>query len=294
MKKFIDLHCHSSYSEGNCSVTELLDMAKANNAKVFALTDHNVIAGLPELLELAPKYNIKAIPGVELYTRFHNRGFHLLGYNFDINDPMLNKWIKSLQEDNEHNIQNSVEHLIKQGFKIDIEAIFNLPAKNYGAVHILQEIDKYPENLKKINKDLPPDQQGFFDKIEYYLGADKPAHFPLSELPTEEAIAIIKNSGGFTSLAHPGQQLINQFDNIIVDLAQHGLDAIEVLSPYHNWHQIEHYQYLALENNLLITGGSDYHGDIDFTKKELIARQGDYFRVPYNIYEQLKKNIPNL
>ena len=294
MEKFIDLHCHSSYSEGSCTVKELLAMAKANNAKVFSITDHNVIAGVPELLKLAPKYGITAIPGVELYTRFHNRSFHLLGYNFDVNDPVLKKWLKSLQEDNEHNIRNSINQLAKQGFKINAEAIFKLPANNYGAVHILQEIERYPANVKKISKELPSDRQGFFDKIDHYLGVGKPAHFPLSELPIEEAIAIIKNSGGFTSLAHPGQQLTNQFDEIIVDLSKHGLDAIEVLSPYHSWHQIEHYQYLALKNNLLITGGSDYHSDINFTKKELIVRQWDFFRVPFTVYQQLKKSIPNL
>jgi len=70
-----------------------------------------------------------------------------------------------------------------------------------------------------------------------------------------------------------------------------GLDGLETLSPYHTWHQIEHYQNLALTNNLLMTGGSDYHSDIDFSKEKLVHRQWDYFKVPYVFFENIKNYL---
>ncbi|MDP2685190.1 MAG: PHP domain-containing protein [bacterium] len=294
MEHKIDLHFHSKYSEGAFTVDELLTQAKKFGFTVLSLTDHNVIEGVPEILAKAPNYGIKAISGVELYTKYQNIGFHLLGYNFDHTNKKLVEVMHELQTDNENKIKKSINNLKAEGFIIDEHRIFNLPAKNYGAVHILEEMEKEEKNVERIKKDLPTQHDDFFVKIEKYFGNDKPGQFTLSELPTDEAIKLIELAGGFSSLAHPGQQISFKYDNIIVNLKQHGLRAIEVLSPYHNWHQIEHYQEIALTYKLLITGGSDFHGDIDFSKNELLSRQWNYFHVPYNIYEELKNKIPNL
>lgn len=294
MKKNIDLHFHSVYSEGDYTVPEILQLAKDNNIHVLAMADHNVIAGVSELLKLAPDYGIKAIPGVEIYTHFEGVSLHLLGYNFDTENKEIKKAIHDLQTDNEKNMNNSISSLQADGFIIDEKKLFKSTSRNFGAIHILKEMEKYPENIEKLKKDLGDNYNNFFVKIERYFGKDRPGYMPLSELPTDQAIKIIQAGGGFASLAHPGQQLTFEQDTLILDLIAKGLDAIEVLSPYHNWHQIEHYQKLAYKNDLLITGGSDFHGDIDFKKQELIQRQWDYFHVPYKIFEQLNKKITNL
>lgn len=294
MEHKIDLHFHSYYSEGALSVDQLLKQAKKFGFNVLSLTDHNVIAGVPEILKKAPHYNIKAISGVEIYTKYQNIGLHLLGYNFDHANKKILEVIHELQADNEKKIKISINNLKAEGFIIDEHRLFNSPSRNYGAVHILTEMEKEPHNLEKIKRDLPTQHDDFFVKIEEYFGDGKPGQFTISEIPTDEAIKLIELAGGFSSLAHPGQQLSFKYDNIIVELKNHGLRAIEVLSPYHNWHQIEHYQEIALNHKLLMTGGSDYHGDIDFSKNELLSRQWNYFHVPYNIFEELKNKIPNL
>lgn len=294
MENLVDLHFHSSYSEGQHTPEELLNMARENGLSVIALTDHNVIVGNEEMLALADSFDIKAITGVELYVQFKEYQLHLLGFNFDVKSAPLIKKIKELQEDNKNNVDRSISALENQGFTIDRAALFSLPAHNYGAVHLLQALEQSPENVKKITHEIPDKQNDFFGKIQHYFGERSTAYFPLSTIPATEAIALIQQAGGFTSLAHPGQQLSFEQDQVIVALAKAGLDAIEVLSPYHNWHEVEHYQWLALQNKLLLTGGSDFHGTIDFTKNEIITKQWDYLHVPHTIFEQLKNKIPNL
>lgn len=294
MEHKIDLHFHSHYSEGALSVDQLLKQAKKFGFTVLSLTDHNVIAGVPEILEKAPRYDIKAISGVEIYTRYQNIALHLLGYNFNPENEKILEVMHELQNDNENKIKTSINNLKAEGFIIDEHRLFNSPSRNYGAVHILAEMEKEPRNIEKIKRDLPTQHDDFFVKIEQYFGDGKPGKFTISEIPTDEAIKLIDMAGGFASLAHPGQQLSFKYDNIIIELKNHGLRAIEVLSPYHNWHQIEHYQEMALNHKLLMTGGSDYHGDINFSKNELLDRQWNYFHVPYTFYEELINKIPNL
>lgn len=291
MGQYIDLHTHSVYSEGVLTCQQLLKSASKNQIAVLSLTDHNVIDGSLEISELSKKYDITVISGVEIYTRYKNRGLHLLGYNFRLGNTPLNQSLKERQQDHLKKVKQSMTSLIKLGFTLDAERIFNCPSLYLGIVHILKELEKYPENQKKMEKELAPQENNYFGKVFHYFGQGQPAYLPQSELPTEKAIDIIKKSGGLAVLAHPGQQLSFEGDNIIYDLIKKGLDGLEVASPYHNWHQIEHYQKLSLKNNLLITGGSDYHTDIGFSKKEPIKRQWDYFKVPYIIYENLKKYL---
>ncbi len=294
MKQYIDLHTHSNYTGGKCTPAELCALAKKNDISVLALADHNVIDGISELRQAGNKYGVHIINGVEIYTRYRNQNLHLLGYNFELGDNKLTQTLNILQKDNIRNVKRSIHSLQEQGFTIDEEALFKSPAKNRGVLHVLQEIERHPKNLKKMEKELPDDKRDFFGKIKFYMGYDTPAALRLSEVPTDEAITIVQQSGGFAILAHPGQQLNYEGDKLILELVKAGLEGIEILSPYHSWHQIEHYQTFAIKNKLLATGGSDFHGDIDFTKRESITRQWDYFKIPYTIYENLKKRFPGL
>lgn len=294
MSTFIDLHFHSHYSEGDSSPAAIVARAAEQNIQVMALTDHNTIAGVPNFIEAAVRQNITAITGVELYVRHGNQPLHLLGYNFDMNNAMLNERLEFLRQDNHLQLQRSVSALQNRGFTIDIRRILSTPSENYGAIHILREMERYPENIQKINNDLPNHTHDFFAKINHYFGHNSPAAFRLSEIPATEALDSIHAAGGFASLAHPGQQLAHTADAVIAELQAAGLDAIEVLSPYHSWHQIERYQHLALETGLLITGGSDFHGTIEQGRQAPISRQWDYFRTPKILYRFLRERFTNL
>lgn len=294
MERYIDLHIHSVYSEGALSCPQLLGLARKNRMAVLSLTDHNVVDGLPEIVTLAKQYKIKIITGVEIYSRHKNKGLHILGYNFPLGQTALSQSLSELQQDHLEKVKQSINALKKQGFIIDQEEIFKNQSRYLGVVHILRELEKYPENSEKMNREIQPQQNNFFGKIYHYFGAGQPAFLPQSELPATKNIDIIKQSGGIAILAHPGQQLTFEEDKIILDLIKNGLNGLEVLSPYHNWHQIEHYQKMALENHLAITGGSDFHTDIDFAKQEIIKRQWDYFKVPYSVYLNFKKYLKKI
>lgn len=291
MEQYIDLHMHSIYSEGVKNCQELLEQARQHGLAVISLTDHDVIDGVPEIVALSKKYNIKVITGVELYTRHAGRGLHLLGYNFSIGETILAGALRKIQTEHLVHVKHTIAKLEKQGFRLDAGRIFADPSRYLGVVHLIRSLEQIPANRKKIKKDLGPASQDYFTKVVRYFGESQPAYLPQIELPTMEAIDMINKSGGVAVLAHPGQQLAFEGDHLILDLVKKGLRGLEVLSPYHDWHQIEHYQRLALAHNLLITGGSDYHTDLDYSKRELIKRQWDYFKVPYAVYERLKSQI---
>jgi len=291
MPQYIDLHTHSVYSEGSLTCQQLLKLAHQQNISVLSLTDHNVIDGLTEIINLSKQFGITVIPGVEIYTRYKGHGLHLLGYNFDLQKTTLADSLADLQKDHLQKVEISIKNLVRLGFKISFDDVLKNKSRYLGVIHILKELEKQPENVTKIKKALPDKHLNYFSKVFFYFGKGQSAYLPQSELPTEEAVDIIKKSGGLAVLAHPGQQLTHEQDNIIVDLAKAGLDGLEAISPYHNWHQIEHYQRLAQRNDLIITGGSDYHADLSPDKGNAITKQWDYFRIPMSVYEKLKNKL---
>ncbi|PIY96882.1 MAG: hypothetical protein COY66_02475 [Candidatus Kerfeldbacteria bacterium CG_4_10_14_0_8_um_filter_42_10] len=293
MEKYIDLHIHSVYSEGALSCAEILKLADRNNIKVLALTDHNVIDGVPEITKLSRRYKIKVLPGVEIYTHYQGRALHLLGYNFRLGDTELSRALKELQKNHINKVKRSIADLKRRGFVINEEKIFQNPSKQLGAIHILAEIEKYPENKCKIRKEIPSLYNDYLGKIHHYLGKGRAGYFELSQLPLLKAIQLIKKAGGQAVLAHPGQQLIFKEDKVIPALVKGGLDGLEVLSPYHNWHQIEHYLKMAVQYRLLITGGSDFHEYVKIKGQAIINKQWDYYKIPYRLYRDWQKMINN-
>lgn len=291
MNRYIDLHVHSHWSEGALSCRELLDYAQRCSFSVIALTDHNVIDGVPELEQLAKPYRIKTLPGVELYVQHHGRDLHLLGYGFRPGQTPLAAQLRKLQALHHQDITRTLSTLERRGYLVNEKRLFSGPSRYLGAVHLLKEIESFPANRRKIERALTTAQRNYFQKVYFFFGKTGLAPLPQPSLPAEKAIGIIKQSGGLAILAHPGQQLTFEQDSIIYELILAGLDGLEVLSPYHNWHQIEHYQKMTIEKKLLLTGGSDYHTDIDYMKHVLVKRQWDYFKVPYAVYKEL---LPHL
>lgn len=291
MTQYVDLHTHSIYSEGVLSCAALLKLANQNQVRVLSLTDHNVIDGLPEIIRLSKKYRIKIIPGVELYTHYQGKGFHLLGYNFKLGDTPLNKVLRKLQSEHQNQVKHSIAKLKLSGFVINEKRLFQNPSRYLGAVHLWQEIEEHSQNRKKISREIPPQYNYYLGKINYYLGKDKPGHFALSELPLLKAVEIIKKEKGVAVLAHPGQQLTFKDDQLLLKLIKKGLDGLEVFSPHHNWHQIEHYLKIAVKNKLAISGGSDFHGYANIKGQGIITKQWDYYKIPFKLYQNFKMFI---
>lgn len=295
--KYIDLHLHSTYSEGSLSPRQIVTRARKENLAAIALADHNVTDGVAEIMKFGKKEKIAVIPAVEIYTGFEGKHLHLLGYNFDLADKDLNELLWQSQIHHLEWAKRSLKKMADTGFNIDFADLDKLKSKYCGFRHLKTIMEKYPENIKKMTAEIKPQfaEPTLFEFINFYFGNGRPAYVPEinMKIDTAEAIKIILKAGGFPVLAHPGQQLSWNDDHLIVELKDAGLRGLEVLSPYHSWHQVEHYQKLSNDLDLVATGGTDFHGDlIDPTlETQFVHSAWDYFKVPYAVYENLKKNF---
>lgn len=287
-KSYIDLHCHSIYSGGCLTPADLVKQAKMNNFSVLSLTDHNTVAGVKEFLEQAKKSNIIGIPGVEIYATYKTKLLHLLAYNLNYQDKDLNRVLRKLCQKRINLINQVIKKLIKRGLHLKF---FSISDQHYPDVTaITNQLINNQKNLTLVRKFTKRQAPDLFTLINTFLAKRGLVYLSETSLPIEQALKLIKKVKGVLILAHPGQQLRWSEDRLILELKKMGLKGIEVFTPYHNWHQIEHYQELARVNKLLVTGGSDYHCDIP-QKNLLIKKSTDYFRVPRQLFNKLKPHL---
>lgn len=243
-----DLHIHTKASDGILSPEEVIDNSINMGLAGISITDHDTVASLKVaenyLKEI--KTNLKFIPGIELNTDYKNSEVHILGYFIDYSNPsLLNKLIE-LRNSRYLRAEKMIERLRSMGFIIDFQMVTKIAGNDLiGRPHIAQAlVDKgYVFSVKEA-----------FDK---YISKGRPAYIPRYKFLPSEAIDLIKNAGGIAVLAHPG--LIK--DNLIVEeILEMGIEGIEVYYPEHHPIQIDNYLKICREKNLLITGGSDFHG----------------------------------
>ncbi len=288
--KYIDLHLHSYYSDGQLSPQAVLQKAKQAGNHIVSLTDHNGISGIESAAQTARKLKIKLITGIEFYCIYKKRRLHILGYDFDPASPALIKVIEQAQSKHQKRIVEIFVKAEKAGFTINYEIINKTKSVYLGWGEIISNIQLNARNRQKIQRDLGRNAD-LFEIINKYFGFGTPGFTMPVSWPAINFIAAVKRAGGIPILAHPGQQLSSKDDHIVLELKKAGLRGIEALTPYHNWHQILYYQRLAHQNKLIVTGGTDYHGDI-FDNRLQLKKQWDYFSIPDKIYKQgLKKLI---
>ncbi len=288
MKK-IDLHFHSYYSDGIYSPEDLAKRLKKDKFGFVSLTDHNTIDGIEEFLKKAKKIKLKAISGVEIYTHYQNKSLHLLGYDFDIKNKGLNAVLKELQIKKIPLIKQAIRILQDEGWEINEKEVFDTESSYLGLVHLANPLVNHPKNWERIKKDF----NWFEGKIipiteiiaKYFFKKDNLVYkshstiCPETEIPTDYAIKLIKQAGGRAVLAHPGEQLSWKDDNIVAELKKIGLDGLEAISSHHSWQGIEHWQKVAKELGLIITVGSDFHGDLPKEWGFPINSQWEYFKI---------------
>lgn len=234
---------------------------------------------------------------MEIYTEYSGKRLHLLGYNFDLEDKNLNELLWQSQVHHLEWAKRSLKKMSDLGFKIDFPELDKLKSKYCGFRHLKTIVEKYDANVKKMIAEIKPQfsKPTLFEFINFYFINGRLAYIPEINMPitTPDAIATITAAGGLPVLAHPGQQLSWGDDHLISELKNAGLRGLEILSPYHTWHQVEHYQKLANDLDLIPAGGTDFHGDLmDPTlKTQFVHSAWDYFKVPYAVYENLKKHL---
>jgi predicted metal-dependent phosphoesterase TrpH len=249
----IDLHCHSTASDGTCSPSELITLAKNARLSALALTDHDTTAGLPEFLEAAKAQDFDGIPGIELAGRDQRQhSFHILGLFIQPDHPgLLEITQQILQWRNERNY-NIIAKLNQLGLDISLADIEECcDGDVLGRPHIAQALIR-----KKICRTV----KQAFDKI---IGRGCEAYVSRQVPTPEECIRVIHAAGGLAIWAHPysSDSMTNsRCRELAAELKEQGLDGIEAYYSLHRQPQTLEALKIARELNLLVTGGSDFHG----------------------------------
>lgn len=243
----IDLHTHSNASDGSYPPKRVVAMAEANGVGVLSLTDHDTLEGIPEARARAEEAAIRLIPGVELSVSEEGADVHLLAYGFDPNVPALRTAIAGYRDGRRERARKILTRLKGLGIRIrleEVEAIANGAA--IGRPHVAEALLRggFVET--------------FDEAFQRYLGHHAPAYVPKQVVTLEQASAIVRDAGGVVILAHPGT--LNR-DHLIPGWARRGLDGIEVWHSKHDARDVARYRGFAQLHGLLMTGGSDYHGE---------------------------------
>lgn len=245
----IDLHSHTTASDGTLSPAELVSLAQTRGIRTLSVTDHDTMAGVPAAAEAAAAAGIEFLPGVEITAVIEHRDVHLLGYFLDANPPGLAPFLEEQRDQRVDRARAMAVRLVDLGVPIDVEMIIEQARADDRAVarpllaralvdagHVASEREAY----------------------ERWIGDGKPAYVHREGTAPAEVVRLISRSGGVSAIAHPG---LLRRDDLIPSLAMAGLAAIEVYYPEHDRASQTHYAKLAAQHQLAMCGGSDFHGD---------------------------------
>ena len=247
----IDLHTHSSASDGVLSPTELVHYARNAEIEVLALTDHDTLSGLAEALDEAEKVGLPFIPGVEISAEYSPGTMHVLGYFIDPAGSGLEDSLIWLREGRDARNLVILRKLSELGLPLDYDEVASLAkGESMGRPHIARAMVSHGYAAS------------FEDAFERFLGKGAPAYAERPRMTPDASITHIRRAGGLPVLAHP--QTLGLGDGQLADLVRelklYGLAGIEVYYYEHSTRETKLYETLARENGLLMTGGSDFHG----------------------------------
>lgn len=254
----IDLHTHSTASDGSLSPSELIDAAGSKELSALALTDHDTIAGIEEAAFAAKKKNITFIPGVELGIKWEQGEFHLLGLGINHPSGLFHEALDELCFLRENRNREILDKMHELGIDVHYEEIKALSkGKIIGRPHFAAFL---------VNRKIVKNREQAFDK---YLGRDRPLYVPKQGLDLERAIRIIKESGGIPILAHPMSLYISwgKLPYIMKNFKEKGIEGIEAWHPAVKVRACQRLEELGRSLGLYITAGSDFHGESRLDRK---------------------------
>lgn len=282
MSRRIDLHIHTTMSDGALTPKEVIDEASKNETSVIAIADHDTIEAYnDELFVYAESKNIKLINAVEISTKSNKVGIHVLGYNFDLNDKKLQEKLFKLRNARHDYLHNVADKLNKLGYVLNVQELDKIDAVT--KAHIALDIINNKENEKLLLENFGhiPSKGEF---IETIMNENCPAYVKKETVTPKEAAKIIREAHGKVVLAHPvayvhEDNLTDQdILDIIGDMNPDGLEAnyLYVDRNDNKINEIEKWNKFAKENNLFVTVGSDFHNkdgirpEIGFTNTSFI------------------------
>ena len=254
----VDLHTHTSYSDGFYSPAELIKKAKEAGIEYLGITDHDNVAGIEEATEAGKQVGIEVIPGLEISTDLRDKEIHILAYYIEPDNAELERYLKFFREERLKRAIRIVNKLKILGMGITIEDVLE-KARNsaVGRPHIAQAL---------LEKGFVKTYLEAFNK---YIGNGCPAYEKKVHLSPQSAFKIISDAGGLSFIAHPGYMP----ESILKELITDGVDGIEVIHSSHSQNQIRFYRGIVNEYFLLESGGSDFHGG----KREDDENLGKYY-----------------
>ena len=271
MPNYVDLHTHSTASDGLYSPTELMQHAKEVGLRVIALTDHDTTGGIEEAKHTAQTLDIDFIPGVEINTDIQGSEVHVLGYFIEYQRPEFQATLKVLRDARERRGERMVELLNEEGIHIKWERVREIAQGSVGRPHVAEALMEagYVQNVS--------------EAFEKYIGNGKPAYVPRYKLTPEDAARLIVSANGLPVIAHPltvpGLAMLHE---LLPALKAAGLVGIETYYGYYSHEDEQVLLAIAHQYNLIATGGTDYHGP----NMHPTPLGGRY--VPYAAVEQLK------
>lgn len=277
----IDLHVHTTMSDGTCSPSEVVSIARDKNLKAIAITDHDTISGVDEAIKAGHKCGLEIIPGVEISGACDYGILHVLGYFIDYKDPLLLEQLDYLRKKRKARILEILDKLLKDNIFIseaDVERESN--GGSPGRPHLA--------NLMYVNGYVKS-RQDAFDK---YLRKGARAYVPKVKLEASKAIKLINDAGGVAAIAHPHSLNIQDHDKlfeVISSLVDMGMKAIEAYYPAHTPAQTEMFLGIARKLNLIVTGGTDFHG-ANKPGIELGVFPG-IDQIPYSVVTKIKNSL---
>lgn len=279
--KLIDLHVHSTASDGTLTPSELALYAKSKGLSAIALTDHDTIDGIKECQEKGLEIGVSVIPGIEFSADFYGKELHILGYYLDPYHPHLKKKLEELVKARHTRNQEMLDKLATLGFPLTYEALYD----GCSDTTILTRAHFAKAMLKK---DYISDRKEAFS---LYIGDGKPAYVPKKRFTTKECIDLIHEAGGLAVLAHPMLYGYHQKDvtQLIRGLSSEGLDGVECIYSTHSKDEENHLLQVCSNLKLFPTGGSDFHGN----NKPLIDLGSGYgeLSISYKILETMHKRL---
>lgn len=271
----IDLHTHSTFSDGTFTPLQLVKYAEEKGLKAFALTDHDTTEGIKEAKSI--ETNVEVISGVEISTRYDKKEIHIAGLYINENDADLNKQLKYYREKRVTRNFEILEKLNSLGVDITIDDVKeSCTGDVISRAHIAKAL---------VSKGFVGSYTEAFDR---YLGDNKCAYVPRETLNYEESMELITKAGGVPVLAHPLLYKMSDtnLENMMVKLRQKGLKAVEVYYSTHSNSDTQHVMAMANRVGLIYSGGSDFHGA---TKPKIDMGTGmGKLAVPYEILEKIR------
>lgn len=270
-RKYVDLHIHTTFSDGTSTVDEILDAAAAHELRAISITDHDCTAAYPRASELGASLGIEVITGVELSSEIEGNDIHILGYYVDLYYHPFALKLEEMKEARYLRAKKIVANLNKQGVDLRFETVLSVSGVGaIGRPHIATAL---------LKEELVYSFREAFDK---YIGYGLPAYVEKLKMHPKEVFDLIISAGGIPVLAHPG---VTSVDERIPEFIKDGLLGIEAFHTEHPTSVERHYLRVTKKHHLAFTGGSDFHNHTHNHSELGIPR------VPYAAVNSLKEKI---